>query len=495
MKYSLPKENKEMLLIPSLEKMKHLAESNCRLLSQIKFGNIPFKELRADLHKQIFKEKGLVVATGHQPVIYHPGILFKEMVVNALMKRGGFLGLNLVVDSDLPKPDILIPGKRDGRLSFEKIELFGGRKDLALEEVSPPNRDRLNQKLSWIREKVKGLVHQENLETFSIYVAAANKALSSSNNLAWFLTISSRLFKERLGFNHQDVFLSTICQIPAFVYFFSLILSSPKYFASTYNRILSEYRRERRIKSSLIPFPDLRIEGNIIELPFWIWEAKKKRSTLYLRLDGEKVYLCQGLNVSQKGVDSLAKIVEEGLKGYKLRPKALMLTLFARLFLCDLWIHGVGGARYERINDRIASDFFSIALPEYAVASANLHLDFNLDTEIRGLKDRVRMMKFHPERFLRASNKETIFLLQSKRELLGKIKIKNGEDKKELSKQLRAINEKLKGKMAQEIQGIERSIFEKEKLLEIANYREYPFFLFPLADLKSLSDNLLPATY
>ncbi|MBU1487339.1 hypothetical protein KKH56_04740 [bacterium] len=520
MKYSLPKENKEILLVPSLDKMKPLAESNRRLLNRIKIGKIPFLELRAKLHRQIFKAcprlrsgkglsstpigEGVVVATGHQPTVSHPGILFKEMVINALMKREGWLGLNLVVDSDLAKPDILIPGKlvldsdrgKEGHLSLEKMEAFGNRKDLsstrigdlAIEELSPPDRDSLNQKLARIREKAGTSLGKENLEAFSTYVAAANEALSSSKNLAEFLTISKRIFVERLGFNHQEVFLSSVCRSQAFIYFFSLILTSPKYFASTYNKILDEYRRERRIRNNLIPFPDLRIEDNIVELPFWIWGHKEERSTLYLRFDGKKTYLWQGLDVSQREVGSLSKIVEKGLQGYKLRPKALMLTFFARLFLCDLWIHGIGGARYEEINDSLAKDFFLFALPEYAVASATLHLNFNPDTDIKSLRDRARRMKFHPEQFLRASDEETKILLKSKGRLLGKMR--NSQDKKELSKQLRMVNEKLRSRMTREIQDLEKIILEKEKLLKIAANREFPFFLFPLSDLKSLQNSL-----
>jgi len=165
-----------------------------------------------------------------------------------------------------------------------------------------------------------------------------------------------------------------------------------------------------------------------------------------------------------------------------------MLTFFARLFLCDLWIHGIGGARYEEINDSLAKDFFLFALPEYAVASATLHLNFNPDTDIRSLKDRARKMKFHPEKFLRASDEETKILLKSKGRLLGKIR--NSQDKKELSKQLRMVNEKLRSRTVREIQDLEKTISEKEKLLRIAANREFPFFLFPLSDLRSLQNSL-----
>ena len=97
-------------------------------------------------------------------------------------------------------------------------------------------------------------------------------------------------------------------------------------------------------------------------------------------------------------------------------------------------------------------------------------------------------MKFHPEKFLRASDEETRILLKTKKDLLGKIR--NSQDKKELSKQLGTINERLKSRIDREIQCLEKTILEKEKLLKITANREFPFFLFPLSDLRSLQNFL-----
>ena len=33
--------------------------------------------------------------------------------------------------------------------------------------------------------------------------------------------------------------------------------------------------------------------------------------------------------------------------GVKIRPRAILTTLYSRLFLSDLFIHGIGGAKYD----------------------------------------------------------------------------------------------------------------------------------------------------
>lgn len=489
-----PKKNKQILLSPTIDKLKPLIESNQKLLNQLKIDGIPFLELRRKLYSSIFNELNdkPIVFTGHQPIIYHPGILFKEMVVNALIKRHGFRGLNLVVDTDSlgNNQSISIPSLN----GCQEVQLFPSRKHLTLEEIPPPSREEFDQQWHYLQSQLKDALPAENLQTFNHYLASANKALPVSKNLAQFNTFSRRIFAQQLDFNHIDVFLSSLCQTEAFIYFFSLILSRAEEFALCYNIALDRHRRQRGIKHPLTPFPNLRLSTGIIELPFWVWEPGQERSTLYLRLNGHKADLLSGNKVilslppSYLGVEPLVEVLSQLLpSNYKLGPKALLLTLFARLFLCHLWIHGVGGAEYEGLNDRLAEDFFSITLPPYAVASASLYLNFGgteiTDRGIRYLKDRLRRMRSSPERFLSVIEP----LIKAKEELIQKI----AQDKqKELYSQLVIINDQLRAKIMPQIQDLERETIEKQRLLYLTTKRDFPFFIYPLADLESLSTAL-----
>ena len=48
--------------------------------------------------------------------------------------------------------------------------------------------------------------------------------------------------------------------------------------------------------------------------------------------------------------DDLAKSLKN-MDGWELRPRALTLTIWARLLIADLFVHGIGGAKYDRISD------------------------------------------------------------------------------------------------------------------------------------------------
>jgi hypothetical protein len=52
----------------------------------------------------------------------------------------------------------------------------------------------------------------------------------------------------------------------------------------------------------------------------------------------------------------------------------LTTTLFARLCFADLFVHGIGGAKYDQMTDRIVARFFGLAAPDFLTMSATLQL-------------------------------------------------------------------------------------------------------------------------
>ena len=60
--------------------------------------------------------------------------------------------------------------------------------------------------------------------------------------------------------------------------------------------------------------------------------------------------------------------------GWKVRPRALTLTLFTPIGFADGFIHGIGGGKYDEVTDDIMRRFFQIEPPGYAVVSAMIRL-------------------------------------------------------------------------------------------------------------------------
>src|SRR5262249_37092291 len=143
------------------------------------------------------------------------------------------------------------------------------------------------------------------------------------------------------------------------------------------------YRKRYGIRSRNHPVPDLGCAGEWCELPFWAWRSgERTRHRLFAKTGGREVELRAGLekwpalpnggdSAPKKMVDAFCRLERRGLK---VRSRALTNTLFARLFLADLFIHGIGGAKYDELTDDIIRRFYGLAPPAYMVLSATLRL-------------------------------------------------------------------------------------------------------------------------
>jgi len=60
--------------------------------------------------------------------------------------------------------------------------------------------------------------------------------------------------------------------------------------------------------------------------------------------------------------------------GLKVRSRALTTTLFARVCLGDLFMHGLGGGKYDELTDDLIRRFFGLEPPGYLVLTGTLRL-------------------------------------------------------------------------------------------------------------------------
>ena len=85
-------------------------------------------------------------------------------------------------------------------------------------------------------------------------------------------------------------------------------------------------------------------------------------------------------------------------------PKALMLTLFSRLFVADFFIHGVGGGRYDQVTDDVVRRLFGIEPPAFAVASLTMYLPLGAhvvtDAEVEAVSMAINRLKHNPDQML-----------------------------------------------------------------------------------------------
>ncbi len=150
-----------------------------------------------------------------------------------------------------------------------------------------------------------------------------------------------------------------------------------------YNAAVAQYRRAYRLRSANHPVPDLARDGEWLEAPFWLWtSAAPKRRRLFAREQGDRLLVTDraGLEIElppspdadlSRAVDVLADLPARGIK---LRTRALLTTLFGRLLLSDLFMHGIGGGKYDELTDLLIARFFGLEPPGFLVLSGTLHL-------------------------------------------------------------------------------------------------------------------------
>ncbi len=95
--------------------------------------------------------------------------------------------------------------------------------------------------------------------------------------------------------------------------------------------------------------------------------------------------------------------------GVYLRPRALLTTMYLRLFVADLFVHGIGGGKYDQLTNGIIREFAGIDPPPMAVATATLqltdllggdvHRASDLDEAIRELEHKQWQWKYNADQF------------------------------------------------------------------------------------------------
>jgi hypothetical protein len=362
-----------------------------------------------------------LIMTGHQPELFHPGVFAKNIATSQLALRGGGVGLNLVVDNDLmASTRIRVPvGDRDNP-SVSTIDFDSARGPLPWEEARVADMGLLET----FADRVSAAMRPWDIEPLvaEFWPKVVSKArdewsFGQNASLAECLTAGRVSLEHGWGLGNLELPISGLCETDAFRSFAAHILLNAEEFCRIYNQVLSEYRRVNRIRSSSHPVPELEARHGWHETPFWIWNADNPRrgrlfvrqvaDTLELATAPESSSIVSSLTLSP---DATADQAASALKqlsdaGLRIRTRALTTTLFSRLCLCDLFVHGIGGAKYDAMTDRIASRFFGVGLPKYLTLSATIWLPVGepysaTPADVSRLRQILRQLQQNPQRHL-----------------------------------------------------------------------------------------------
>ena len=216
-------------------------------------------------------------------------------------------------------------------------------------------------------------------------------------------------------FDNLELPLSTICESDSFLWFASHLLAQLPRYRRVHNAALGEYRAAHGIRSRNHPVAALARQGDWLEAPFWVWRAEQPRRRallarqhgrlMELRIAGENEILIElPLTPESQACCAVERLRELPARSIRLRTRALLTTLYSRLLLGDLFIHGIGGSKYDELGDEIMRLFLGIEPPGFLTVSMTVWLglpqDYTSPDDVASIDRQLRDLRFNPDRHL-----------------------------------------------------------------------------------------------
>lgn len=432
----------------------------------------------------------LIVATGHQPELYHPGVWIKDFLLQNLADRTGATAFDLVVDTDgFDALTVSSPCMTPGVQRCRQYLAVGGP-DAYYAGSPVPGSAALSDFCSAADAMLSSLSAPAVRHHFSAFCQQLQGAAEVADNLAELVTIARRRYEASAGTDYLELPMTHLARTESFRLFVADLVLNAERFAAAYNAELDEYRSANKVRSVVQPFPDLGSVAGRIELPLWVFRDGARTTAWSEPAAGGTTRL-----VSDEG-DLLAELPSDGdgavaalrASGVAVAPKALALTLFARLFTCDLFIHGVGGGRYDRVTDGVCRRYYHVEPPTFAVASITMYLPLGArivtEDEVSSAKERINRLAHNPDALLGEvefdspqEQSRAAALAAEKSSLVVAIG-QFDADKKTIGRRIREVNAELAELLSPLRAGMEAELASLQVQLEaseILTDRTYPF--------------------
>lgn len=371
-------------------------------------------EDRFGLGPQVPATCGPWIVTGHQPELFHPGVWIKNFATAGLASRLGGVGLNLIVDDDIPKrAGIRVPTRLDGvDLGSRWVEFDEQAVEAPYEDWAVRSEATFRDFPARVRAVLGDLVPDPILDAYWPLVLEQQER---TDRIGLRFAIARAALERRWGVANAELPLSLVCQTEAFAWFVAHLLAHLPRFQQVHNDAQLRYRRLYKIRSKNHPVPALGGDGDWLEAPFWAWRAESPRRRpllarargreIDLRIAGEsEPFLTLPLGADRDACCAIEPLRELAGRQIRLRTRALTTTMFARLLVGDLFLHGIGGAKYDELGDELCRGFFGFEPPPYLTVSMTLRLGLPTDpataASLESTERRRRDLEFNPERYL-----------------------------------------------------------------------------------------------
>jgi hypothetical protein len=451
-----------------------------------------------------------LLVAGHQAELFHPGVWVKNFALYGLARAHDATALNLVIDNDTVKTTALhvpVPSVRSDEQPHRRSVLFDRwTGETPYEERTIADREMFASFAERAGELLRGWHYEPMLPSF--WAEVLRKA-EHTPILGECFAAARRALERHWGCHNLEVPLSTLCDTEPFAWFACDLLAHLPRFHALYNAVVADYRRRHGIRDRNHPVPDLAAEGDWLEAPFWGWRAGvARRGRLFARLRDDRLELRAGeddwpaLPHPHVGRAEAAVKAWRDLRarGFKVRSRALTTTLYARLFLADLFLHGIGGGKYDELTDELMHRFYDCEPPIYMMLSATRWLPLPRAAVTVGDRRRLirarRDVHYNPQRHLDAADENLAELAATKQAWIERSPTTVAE-RRERFQMLRALTERLRRPLLSREEQLRRELAACERQLRanaVLQRRDYSFCLFPVDVLRPFCTQFLSAS-
>ena len=331
---------------------------------------------------------------------------------------------------------------------------------------------------------------------------ATSRRMSGRMPLGWCLAHARHEYERRIGLSTVEAPLSALCMAPSFLVFVVFLMHHLPRLHGAYNSSLVGYRIANRIRGHGRPVPELGADDRWLEAPLWLIDMQDgSRQRLFVRqvqgqiefTDRRRLTLRlpgSGGHPTETAWLELPKLYVQ--HSFSIRPRALITTMYARLVLSDLFIHGIGGAKYDELTDEIIRRFFGIEPPGYFTATATFRLPIERPQvtveDLREIVQRIRDVRYRPESFLGdpllarepAIGQSLESLADEKRHYLASHQVRRGsrEEFLGLDRINRAMHDLLRP-VEEHLRREHSRLIEDARRARLLGSREFSFVLFP----------------
>ncbi|MCG3131685.1 MAG: hypothetical protein FLDDKLPJ_02490 [Phycisphaerae bacterium] len=495
----------DLLLEPPPARWSELSAANAAALAGAPPGSRPatLAERRRRTRAALgFDDRTPLIVVGHQPEFMHAGVFVKNIAAASFASACGGSALNLVVDNDVPRsPNLRVPVFNEPSVDLVEIPALPVRAGIPYEHLGGVASDALAR----VADRTRDLL--ADAWASSLMPVFFSGATDPGADADWVGALSAgrRNVERKLGIGLRDL---RVRDLP-WHDFVGEVLRRRDEFAGVHNVALADYRRTQGVRGGNRPIPDLTRRGDLIEVPFWLTRPGATRQRCFARERDNRIELVAEddarvdvpLTALSPPCDALPRVFADA--GWAIRPRALTLTMWARVFLADVFIHGIGGAKYDRITDQIIRRFFGVAPPAYLCVSATLRLPISgpprptsgLNTPVSHPPvPTVRELRFNPQRHIHP-DAQTSPLLQARAAAIAdavRLRFDRPRDaraRRAVFDHIRRASEALlalRPDIVAAARAAEASSAESARTRDILTDREYFFALHPRSRIEAL---------